>query len=117
MRLSAIFLASAAALSLAACDASTTPYIAGVGTTTTGSSGLTITPSTATVRVGATVQLSVSGGTAQASSVEWSSSQSTVAAISPSGLVTGIAAGTASIVGRLATDTTVSGSATITVTP
>jgi uncharacterized protein YjdB len=61
--------------------------------------GVTLTPATASVNVGATLQLTatVSPANATIKSVTWSSSNTAVATVSSSGLVTGIAAGSATI--------------------
>jgi uncharacterized protein YjdB len=116
MQLSSFFRIAATALLVTACDGSPNPLIAGIGGATAGGS-IAVSPNQATVTTGGTIQLSTNVAAADANSIEWSSSASTIAAVSPSGLVTGIAAGSATIVARLATDTTQSGSATITVTP
>lgn len=64
------------------------------GTATVTVVGMTITPADALVSVGATVQLSVSNGSAP---YRWSSSDNNVATVDATGLVRGIAAGTATI--------------------
>ena len=75
---------------------------------------VTVTPSTATIAVGATVQLTAAASPPKAaSSFAWSSSNGAVATVSASGLVTGVAAGTAII---RASAGGVTGSSTITVT-
>ncbi len=80
--------------------------------------GIVVGPS-ATIQTGNTVQMSAVGtyddGSQKelGSGVYWSSASPTVALVSPSGLVTGIAPGTVSIMGS---EKTVSSSATITVT-
>ena len=63
---------------------------------------VTVTPATASVQVGATVQLSAvlrdaAGNTLTGRTVTWSSSSSSTAAVSATGLVTGVAAGPATI--------------------
>jgi hypothetical protein len=55
---------------------------------------MNITPSSASVTVGATVQLSASAGS------KWSSSNSSIATVSGSGLVKGVAAGSATITAK-----------------
>jgi acid phosphatase type 7 len=75
---------------------------------------VSVSPSAATVAVNGTVQLTVSASPpkAAAGGFTWSTSNAAVATVSNSGLVTGVAAGTATI---RATAGGVSGSATITV--
>lgn len=68
-----------------------------------------------TVAVGGTISLTATTTPADAS-VIWSSSDSAVATINGAGVVTGVAAGTATITARLAVDGTVSDQKTITVT-
>jgi trimeric autotransporter adhesin len=88
---------------------------------------VTVSPSTAGVTVGTTTQLTAtlkdaSGLTLTGRVVGWSSSATAVATVSPTGLVTGVSAGTATITatseGRTGTATvTVTGVRTVTVTP
>jgi hypothetical protein len=74
---------------------------------------VTVSPSSATVAVNDNVQLTATVSPAKAAtSVTWSTSNAAVATVSASGLVTGVAAGTATI---RATAGGVSGSSTITV--
>src|SRR5439155_788178 len=80
---------------------------------------VTVSPATASIRVGQTVQLTATpkdsaGGTLAGRTVTWRSSDSTVAPVSPAGLVTGVAPGSASITG---TSEGKSSTAAITVTP
>lgn len=84
---------------------------------------LTVSPSSGSVQVGATLQLAATPrdqyGAAMSGlgSAQWSSSSSAVATVSASGLVTGVAAGTATITATLASGgTTKTATATITVT-
>ncbi|TKI16437.1 Ig-like domain-containing protein [Lysinibacillus sphaericus] len=72
---------------------------------------VTVTPTTASIAVNATKQLSVVVAPEDASNqhVTFASSDTTVAKVSPTGLVTGLAAGTSTI-----TVTTVSGAKTAT---
>jgi uncharacterized protein YjdB len=79
---------------------------------------VSVTPSSASVQVGSTVQLSAktsdaSGNTLTGRTITWSTSSASIATVSSSGLVTGVAAGTAKIV---ATSEGVKDTATITVT-
>ncbi|QZI68671.1 Ig-like domain-containing protein [Pseudomonas protegens] len=79
--------------------------------------GVTVTPSTASVAVGATSNLSASvapSGAVQA--VTWSSSATGKATVSASGVVTGVAAGSATITATSTVDGTKTGTCTVTVT-
>jgi uncharacterized protein YjdB len=112
------------AVILSACDQSTSPSIAGVG----GSSGLppgnvsnntaalVITPSHVQLIVGATSQLSTNASGSLQSQVQWGSLKSTVATVSPSGLVTAVGVGTTIITARYSFDSTRVATATIDVT-
>src|SRR6266576_2954436 len=78
-----------------------------------------VSPATASIRVAQTVQLTATpkdsaGGTLAGRTVTWRSSDTTVATVSPGGLVTGLAPGSASIT---ATSEGKSSTAAITVTP
>lgn len=76
-----------------------------------------VAPTTASIAVGATRQLTASALPAEAGqNVTWSSSAPGVATVSSTGLVTGIAAGTATITGRSVSDTTKTATSAITVT-
>ena len=78
-----------------------------------GVKNVTVTPSSATIALNGTVQLTATVSPAKASSsVTWSTSNAAVATVSTNGLVTGVAVGTATIG---ATAGGVSGSSTITV--
>jgi uncharacterized protein YjdB len=74
-------------------------YWEGGGGTTVAVTGVTVTPSSASVLVGSTQQLTatISPSDATNQSVSWSSSNPAIATVSTSGLVTGIAAGSATI--------------------
>jgi Bacterial Ig-like domain (group 2). len=112
------------AVMLTACDQSTSPSIAGVG----GSSGLppgnvsnntaalVITPSHVQLIVGATSQLSTNASASLQSQVQWGSLKSTVATVSPSGLVTAVGVGTTIITARYSFDSARVATATIDVT-
>ncbi len=88
---------------------------------------VTVSPATAGIDAGSTTQLTAtlkdaSGQTLTGRVVAWSSSQATIATVSPTGLVTGVAGGTATITalseGKTGTATiTVTGVRTVTVTP
>jgi hypothetical protein len=78
-----------------------------------GVKNVTVTPSSATIAVNGSVQLTATASPAKStSSFTWSTSNAAVATVTTSGLVTGVAAGTATI---RATAGSVSGSSTITV--
>ncbi len=70
-----------------------------VTTTTVAVTGVTVSPTTASVATGATTTLiaTVAPTNATNKTVSWTSSNSSVASVNASGLVTGVAAGTASI--------------------
>jgi uncharacterized protein YjdB len=77
---------------------------------------LLVNPLFAGVKQGATKQLTATlNGTAV--QVTWTSSDATIATVSTSGLVTGVAAGRAAITAALQADATQVRSASITVTP
>ncbi len=90
-----------------------------VSSSTTGTpASVTVTPSSSTIGVGTTVQLTAtvkdaSGNTLTGQTVTWSSSAPAIATVSSTGLVSGVAGGTATI---KATDGTISGQASVTVT-
>jgi len=123
MRNSLIVVSVAAAL-LAACDQAISPTVAGLGGNTGTSPGnvsnnatpIAITPSSAQLRVGGTFQFSTNAPASLQSQVQWGSLGSTVATVSPSGLVTAVAVGTATITARYAFDTTHVATATVVVT-
>ena len=78
-----------------------------------------VSPVSATVEVGTTLQLTATakdavGNVLSGRAISWSSSNSAVATVSSSGLVTGVFTGTATIA---ATSEGISGTATVTVTP
>ena len=108
---------SAFAGSLAACDASSSPSIAGLGSSTTsnGRQQLIVSPSTLTLAAGSNFQLSTNAPTTLQSLLQWSTLNGSVATVSPSGSVQGQSAGTATISVRYSDDTTNVATATITV--
>lgn len=103
MRPLLIFVAAVAAL--AGCDGRTI-LLAGVSADTTNGNTLIITPNPATVTAGSSIQLATNAPLTQQSQVQWGSSNTTVATISPSGSVHGIRAGTVTISARYSFDTT-----------
>ena len=80
---------------------------------TTKINSVTVTPSSAAVVAGQTIQLTATSKPAKASSFAWASSNQSVATVSQSGLVSGVSAGTATITASAAGKT---GSSAITVT-
>ncbi|AXH56314.1 phage tail tube protein [Pseudomonas ficuserectae] len=79
--------------------------------------GVSTAPSTASVAVGATRQLSATVTPASANqAVTWSSATPGVATVSSSGLVTGVSAGTAVVTATSTADGSKTGSTTVTVT-
>jgi uncharacterized protein YjdB len=79
---------------------------------------VTVTPATATVVFPGTRQLSaaVSADNGANTTVDWTSSATGIATVSATGMVTAVAPGTATITARSQANTSVFGSATITVT-
>lgn len=79
---------------------------------------IAVTPSTATLDQGTTLQLSDdvrdAGGAPVSATVTWSSQNSAIATVSANGLVTAVAAGTTSIVASTSTGLTASASITVT---
>jgi uncharacterized protein YjdB len=125
MRTSSLILASIAAVALAACDQSSSTRIAGLGAGTTASGGnsnnggvttLSISPNRVQLIVGGTAQLTTNAPFSLQSQVSWASLQSTIALVSPAGLVTAVAPGTATVTARYTFDTTRVAAATIIVT-
>ncbi len=91
---------------------------ASITVTTASVASVTVAPSSPSIGVGNTVQLTATlkdsaGNTLSGRPVSWASGSAPVASVNSSGLVTGVAAGSATIT---ATSGTVSGSATVTVT-
>jgi hypothetical protein len=112
------------AVVLAACDQSTSPSIAGVGGTSglppgnvsNNTAALVIAPSHVQLVVGGTSQLSTNASTSLQNQVQWGSLKSTVATVSPTGLVTAVGVGTTIITARYSFDSTRVATATIDVT-
>jgi uncharacterized protein YjdB/subtilisin family serine protease len=80
--------------------------------------GIMVTPPSAELRVGGTVQLTatIAPPTATVQTVTWLSSDTAVATVSPTGLVTAVGLGTATITAR-STDGNLAANASITVVP
>jgi uncharacterized protein YjdB len=121
-----LLVAASAAIAIAACDQAVVPTIAGlggpVGTDTSRSgnnpstSALIIAPSTIQLGVGATFQFGTNAPLTQQSQIEWSSLNPAVVAMSPAGVATAIAPGSATITARFSFDTGHVALATVTVT-
>ena len=105
-------LAAVTAVALvAACDNSSQHFaVFGV---IPGHARLQISPSTAQISVGGLIQLTTNAPIDSQSALAWTSSQPTIAATTPTGIVQGIAPGTAIITVRFSSDTTDSASAVI----
>jgi hypothetical protein len=118
MRKHTVIALSFAVASLVACDTDRTPTIAGIGggtTSATTTNQLSISPSTAEIVLGGTVQLTTNIPAPLPTQVEWFTLNPTVATVSQSGLVTGGGLGSATIRVRLVSDTTKSASAVVVV--
>ncbi|HEX4684148.1 MAG TPA: Ig-like domain-containing protein [Gemmatimonadaceae bacterium] len=90
-----------------ACDESTDPRLAVISIgTTQSSSSLSITSSTSQINVGSVVQLQTNAPLNLQNQLQWASSQPSVAPVTPTGSVQGIAPGTAVISVRYSFDTT-----------
>lgn len=119
MRISSVVII-VAAVALAACETDRSPQIAGLTPTTGASSGasaLAITPASARITIGSSLQLATNAPAALQSQVEWASLTPSVATVSQTGLVTAGAAGTATVRARFSSDTTNTTTAIITVVP
>jgi uncharacterized protein YjdB len=109
-----LLVAAAAVVLVVACDVSTQPQLAVFGVRTGSSnSTLVISPSSAQIIVGGVIQLSTSAPLDSQNVLQWSSSQPTIAAVTPAGLVQGISVGTATITVRYSSDTTTFATAAI----
>ncbi len=92
--------------------------VAPLPTGSTGITSITVTPSAASVQVGGVIQLAVSvvSDAATAKTVTWSSSNSAVATVDQTGKVTGVAAGSATILATSTVDASKAAASAITVT-
>jgi hypothetical protein len=95
---------------IAGCDQLASPVFGGVGGSTS-TSGFVVQPNKVQLTIGGTVQLA----TTSQDAIQWSSLSPSVAAVSPSGLVTALTVGTAVIQARSAVDTTQLATSVITV--
>lgn len=79
-------------------------------------SGITLTPTAATIQIGKTLQLTATVTPAGTSAVSWSSNNEAVATVDQNGLVTGLKAGTATITATATEDSNITATAIISVT-
>lgn len=107
-----------AAFAAAACEATGTQVIAGLnngGQAAGAGGGITIQPASISISVGGSAQLT-SNASNDSTLLVWASSNTNVAQVSSTGLVTGITPGTATVTVHTTTDSTHRASASITVT-
>ena len=126
MRMQSI-IALAAVMAIAACDAATSPKLAGLtgpGGTSGGTDGgnkttqqLVISPNLVQLKVGTTFQLSTNATTAQQNQIQWSSLASAIVTVTQAGLVSAVGSGTATIVARYSFDTANVATASIIASP
>lgn len=126
MRMQSI-IALAAVMAIAACDAATSPKLAGLkgpGGTSGGTDGgsnttqqLVITPNLVQLTVGTTFQLSTNATAAQQSQIQWSSLAPAIVTVTQAGVLSAVGAGTTTIVARFSFDTTNVATATIIARP
>ena len=126
MRMQSI-IALAAVMAIAACDAATSPKLAGLngpGGPSGGTDGgnnatqqLVITPNLVQLKVGTTFQLSTNAAAAQQSQIQWSSLSTAIVTVTQAGVVSAVGSGTTTIVARYSFDTTNVATATIIASP
>lgn len=129
MRTPILIALGAVALALTACDQRQLPTVAGLGsgggtTATGGSTGtntgtstpLAITPNSLQLSVGTTFALNTNAPAGLQNQVQWRSAAPGIVAVNTSGVVTGLAPGTATITARYSFDTTQVAAASVTVT-
>jgi len=104
---------------VASCDASTTPAVATVGPAGFAAAigPLSVSPGFIRIPVGTSAQLSVNATSELANQVEWSSLSSLIVTVDPTGVVTGLSVGVATVRARFAFDFTNTAVATVEVTP
>jgi hypothetical protein len=119
MRLHRFIALAIGAAALAACESTTTPTLAALGGTASASGStnapLVISPNTVRLAVNGSTQLTTNAPFALQNQLQWSSLQTTVAETSPTGLVTAVGVGSATITVRYTSDTTNVATATVTV--
>lgn len=112
MRYSILVIALCGAL-FAGCDQALAPTKASIGGAGgSGFAALAITPTTAVIPIGGTLQL-VANGTAAAQGVSWRLDRTDIATVSANGLVTGVAPGQVVVTATSSADTSLSSRATI----
>lgn len=116
MRMHPVAVLGLAIAAAVGCETRDDATVAGIGgvTSRTDSSALTISPSSVTIAVGTTAQLSTNAGSSQA--LSWVSSNANVASVSSTGLVSGFAPGATTITARVVGDTTQVATASVSVT-
>ena len=113
---------AAGALALGACDYRATPRFGAlapaIDTTgaTPGTARLTIIPTRVQLAIGASFQLATDAPFSLESRVQWRSSNPSIAAVTPGGVLTGRATGTTTVIARYAFDTTNVATTTVVVT-
>lgn len=119
MRKLPLIILTVATAAVVACDSNN--QVAAIGPLVPGTispASLVITPNQVTIGVGSQTQLTTNAGASQQGQVQWFSSNTIVATVSPTGLVTGFSAGAVTITARFVFDTLQAATATvIVVTP
>jgi hypothetical protein len=117
MRHSMIALSIVCLMTVVACDEATSPQLLPFGGRVTGTvtGQLQIFPSAVQLTVGQSADLQTNAPLSLINQVQWLSSNPNIAAVSPSGRVTGRFPGVATITARFAFDTTRSATALATV--
>jgi hypothetical protein len=118
MRMHPLMALAAAGATLVACDQATPPLVASLGGVSfIGATPISfiLSPNTATLFVGQSLQLFVNLPDTLRGQLRWSSLQPQIAVVTQDGLVTAVAAGQATILARLAFDTNRVAPATIVV--
>jgi uncharacterized protein YjdB len=102
---------------LSACDTSASPTVAGIGggTSINGRQPLIVTPSSITLAAGSSFQLATNAPPGLQPLLQWASLDETVVTVSPSGMIEGVGAGTATITVNYSDDTANVGTSIITV--
>ncbi len=119
-----LILLSTAVVAIAACERSAFPTVAGlsgstgVDTNNTGpiTTPLAITPSTVQLTVGTLFQFGTNAPLGLQSEIQWNTLNSGVVTVSPTGLVSAVAPGSATVTARFTFDTLHVATATVIVT-
>ena len=109
-----ILLVAAAAALLGACDTRVNPLITSLDQSPGGSAGFSVSPNSLRLSTGQSAQLSVISSRALAP-YNWSTSQPGVATVSPTGLVSAVGPGLATITVTSSVDGSVSAAAIVSV--